>query len=932
MKKLSGKLVFASFLSPLLFFAVLISVFFVANSIQAQTAGVPTVSLTSTVQPPNYSSWILTWSTNGTATRCVAPWTSLTTPSGVAVVSPEVSTTYNITCYNGASSSALSAISNSMTINPLSGSPDPSFPVGVQLLLAGPLGTGSFDSSVGVVIGYRQVTVYDRAATGVGIVSVCDAAFPGVGSAWCVGKVKYGPWLPVPTTSIPGAWSVVFPPTSPWRGCGGTNSTRGTWGCLWVGTDTNYNISIFGSNLASIAATAMASTPYTDAKLKEGTASFNAWISSLLPLLGQPNTVSYPAGCTSSSGFSATTGQSCSGISNLPVGCTTSFGFSATTGKPCSGTTTAIPQPITAVTQSSTVTYNPYASGVTTGNTGTTSTSTSATVDLKVNSSNGPLTIGLGSPVILSWTVSGQTSCYKSSLPPSEFTGVLTPLNNGSLITYTPLGTIQYRITCGNFSDSVAVNTSNNALANTTAGPAANFNSGYARFSIGSQVMTTVNLNARASANLNGSINSVVPTGTIGTVFDGPTPDGGNNWYRVNYTNGMSGWSVETYLTVVMSSESQLSDVAQFPTTKFQIGDTVQTISNLNVRSTANGTILGTQTSSVQGQVLGVPVIAGGITWWNINYASGVDGWSAENFLTRAGNIGGGVSNLTTTAKLPPKLYPLPAEHDLIFQSGGKFDQYTNPTKYGVVLNQEGNLFNAAVTAGIVPNTPEGLETLLAYIGGGYNAGVQELGDVYKEFFRWYGVFLNVSVQPGGIKTFTGAVYYPGSLPNNYKSYTTDANGLHTLVLNTGAKITWGDGPGGTDPNYKPPATWTGKVAIDYVFLHKNLPAPYPVYAFRQQNFMSDGSIVGSWTGRAEYNTPAGVRARYEAPGETVQKYGSTVRTQFYVDLSPAEKAEIKAEFTKIYGNQLIDPETAVIGKNGQWIDKCSATITTNCL
>ena len=41
----------------------------------------------------------------------------------------------------------------------------------------------------------------------------------------------------------------------------------------------------------------------------------------------------YPEGCVSSSGFSPTTGQSCS--TNLPPGCASSAGFSTMTGEPC---------------------------------------------------------------------------------------------------------------------------------------------------------------------------------------------------------------------------------------------------------------------------------------------------------------------------------------------------------------------------------------------------------------------------------------------------------------------------------------------------------------------------------------------------------------------------------------------------------------------
>ena len=56
----------------------------------------------------------------------------------------------------------------------------------------------------------------------------------------------------------------------------------------------------------------------------------------------------------------------------------------------------------------------------------------------------------------------------------------------------------------------------------------------------------------------------------------------------------------------------------------------------LNVRGSANttGALLGTQGTGAPGSVIGGPVVQGGFTWWNINYDTGVDGWSAEDFLT----------------------------------------------------------------------------------------------------------------------------------------------------------------------------------------------------------------------------------------------------------------------------------------------------------
>lgn len=48
-----------------------------------------------------------------------------------------------------------------------------------------------------------------------------------------------------------------------------------------------------------------------------------------------------------------------------------------------------------------------------------------------------------------------------------------------------------------------------------------------------------------------------------------------------------------------------------------------------------------------------------------------------------------------------------------------KVDYYNNPAQYGVTLNTEGRLFLDAVSRGYIPNSPEGLGTLLAYLGMG---------------------------------------------------------------------------------------------------------------------------------------------------------------------------------------------------------------------
>jgi hypothetical protein len=70
----------------------------------------------------------------------------------------------------------------------------------------------------------------------------------------------------------------------------------------------------------------------------------------------------------------------------------------------------------------------------------------------------------------------------------------------------------------------------------------------------------------------------------------------------------------------------------------FVAGDRVQVVNGpLNVRSTpsTSGTILGSQVTGAYGMVIGGPTVANGYTWWNINYDTGVDGWSVQDYLVK---------------------------------------------------------------------------------------------------------------------------------------------------------------------------------------------------------------------------------------------------------------------------------------------------------
>ena len=67
-----------------------------------------------------------------------------------------------------------------------------------------------------------------------------------------------------------------------------------------------------------------------------------------------------------------------------------------------------------------------------------------------------------------------------------------------------------------------------------------------------------------------------------------------------------------------------------------------------------------------------------------------------------------------------------------------KFEYYTNPEKYGLILNQEARLFLDAVDKGYVSNSPEGLGTLLAGLGRGavgHNARPPEMTEYFHQFY-----------------------------------------------------------------------------------------------------------------------------------------------------------------------------------------------------
>lgn len=71
------------------------------------------------------------------------------------------------------------------------------------------------------------------------------------------------------------------------------------------------------------------------------------------------------------------------------------------------------------------------------------------------------------------------------------------------------------------------------------------------------------------------------------------------------------------------------------PVVTFAIGDRIRTLNATNVRATGalSGTLLGAQISGSAGTIIAGPIEKDDITWWQVNYDTGADGWSgADNF------------------------------------------------------------------------------------------------------------------------------------------------------------------------------------------------------------------------------------------------------------------------------------------------------------
>ena len=142
--------------------------------------------------------------------------------------------------------------------------------------------------------------------------------------------------------------------------------------------------------------------------------------------------------------------------------------------------------------------------------------------------------------------------------------------------------------------------------------------------------------NIRTAATISAAtLIGVNPHGARGTILAGPTTGVSNStWYNINFDIGHDGWCVSDNYTQITST------VVQTTPSYFKVGDNIRLFRAANVRSSAAiaaTNLKGVNPKDSLGTITAGPTKTGTINWYNINFATGEDGWVAsDNYVVVA--------------------------------------------------------------------------------------------------------------------------------------------------------------------------------------------------------------------------------------------------------------------------------------------------------
>ncbi len=233
-----------------------------------------------------------------------------------------------------------------------------------------------------------------------------------------------------------------------------------------------------------------------------------------------------------------------------------------------------------------------------------------------VTISASPSTVTTGSPSTITWSSTNATSCTASG-------GWSGTQNTAGSISVTPSSSSTYTLDCsgagGNASQSTNVTVKTPPPPPPPTAPTLSLSASPTSVTSGSSsTLTWTSTNATSCTASGGwSGTKAVSDSEVVTPTNTST-------YTLDCTGAGGSVSKSTTVTVTVPP----------PSTKFNVGDSIQTTSSVNVRDAANGNVLGTQNNLAIGTIIGGGTFAGGHHWWNVDFTNAPDGWSAESFLT----------------------------------------------------------------------------------------------------------------------------------------------------------------------------------------------------------------------------------------------------------------------------------------------------------
>lgn len=231
-------------------------------------------------------------------------------------------------------------------------------------------------------------------------------------------------------------------------------------------------------------------------------------------------TMSFPAGCTSSSGYSSTTGMPCAtGGTTLPAGCTTTAGFSPTTGVSCSTgmPTSTLPAGCTTTTGFSATTGLACSATTQTGPVGA--------VIATNNPASGTLVAGQATAHLANFTFNGTGTVTTVTLQRIGVSADSTPSNvylfDGAMrltdaASVSNNGTVTFNIPAGIFTvnGSKTISVKSDIAANTSGQ------------TLGFQLATFATSAGTVTANLSGNIHTIASATLASVAANTVTPSG----------------------------------------------------------------------------------------------------------------------------------------------------------------------------------------------------------------------------------------------------------------------------------------------------------------------------------------------------------------------------------------------------------------------